>query len=319
MKNIQETKDKDPQRGHLSGNFIKSLNGEGKFAYYKDIIEFVRNDNDLDIQVRDNYFNIYYHGGNILRLGPQSQQFDKFYFYTKKEYGKEMKHKTHLEQIAKGERDGNKKDANNIINKLNNKAKNLIIKLRTSPDDYFKEAKDVMDKWFEDNPNQERKDQQEITLANRTFSSDNDLVIIDIEFAVSTKKSYNKAKNKKGKEKVCRFDMIAVDRTGQLYVIELKQNPGADSEDNTSNMKVHKEDFDNTVGKDINNDFAKEMKGIVNLKKKLHIFGDEVKVDVSKKPIFVGVYSEENGESVTKHWIDLDIQVLNYKNYKLSL
>ena len=49
---------------------------------YKDIIEFAsKRENNLDVQIRDNYLNIYYQGGNLLRIHPRSLFFDEFYFH----------------------------------------------------------------------------------------------------------------------------------------------------------------------------------------------------------------------------------------------
>ena len=55
----------------------KLTNGE-----YKEIIEFAaKRENNLDVQIRDNYLNIYYRGGNLLRIHPRSFFFDEFYFH----------------------------------------------------------------------------------------------------------------------------------------------------------------------------------------------------------------------------------------------
>ena len=46
---------------------------------YKEIIEFAaKRENNLDVQIRDNYLNIYYRGGNLLRIHPRSFYFDEF-------------------------------------------------------------------------------------------------------------------------------------------------------------------------------------------------------------------------------------------------
>ena len=73
----------------------KLTNGE-----YKEIIEFAaKRENNLDVQIRDNYLNIYYRGGNLLRIHPRSFFFDEFYFHRNV---KQLR-KTHLIEKAEKE------------------------------------------------------------------------------------------------------------------------------------------------------------------------------------------------------------------------
>lgn len=82
-------------RGNLSRRFLTELTS-GKF---RNVIKHIIDDKELDIQVRDNYLNIYYKGGNILRIKPQSFFFDKFYFYLGHPNGYP---KSHIEKVAAG-------------------------------------------------------------------------------------------------------------------------------------------------------------------------------------------------------------------------
>lgn len=83
------TKDgKYPRRGNNLN--VESLNNT---KCYQFIMDYAQNpQNGLDIQLRGNYMNIYYQGGNLLKLhiptnrsrktSPiQSDSFDKWYFY----------------------------------------------------------------------------------------------------------------------------------------------------------------------------------------------------------------------------------------------
>lgn len=292
-------------RGNLSKSFLNRLCEGDLCAIINEIID----DSELDVQVRDNYLNVYYKGGNILRIKPQSFQFDKFYFYLGHPKGFP---KTHVEKVASRKQNEinprtkqpipTEIEADQIMSELNEKYDDLMQLLPENPGSFFTKAKSVMDEWFVKWEHQERDDQQAITERNKTADSESDLAVIDIEFAVSVNKPYNKAKNSKGKNKVCRFDIIAVDYKGQLYVIELKQNEAADSDDNSANVKVHKKDFDDTIGNDIDCLFAKEMAQVVNIKKNIGLLPANVNVDISLNPVFAVAYSGKNSEAFNKKY-----------------
>jgi len=78
---IHTMKEKDYKylgRGIHKEKFVKSLvNGN-----LKQMLIAINNDNDLDIQIRNNYLNIYYKGGSIAKVNSEkSIVFDEFYFY----------------------------------------------------------------------------------------------------------------------------------------------------------------------------------------------------------------------------------------------
>ena len=136
---------------------------------------------------------------------------------------------------------------------------------------YFEELKPVMDNWVTMYNREERKRQHIISCSNRDFTPDNNLVVIDIEFAVSKNKPYNHAVNENGNQKVPKMDIIAVDKDGQLYSIELKNNLEADAEDSAQNVENHLKDFNNTLGWPEENDFAQEMSEVVKMKQEVGI------------------------------------------------
>ena len=312
-----------PLRGDFSQKFLAKLtNGN-----LRDVIKHILDDKELDVQVRDNYLNIYNKGGNILRIKPQTFFFDKFYFYLGHPNGYQ---KSHIEKVANGkEKEINprtarpipsKSEAMRIVKDLETMSENLVKYLPEHPEKYFPQAKSVMNSWFDIWSHQERHDQQDISTANRSADSDSDLAVIDIEFAVSANKPYNKAKNKNGKIKNCRFDIIAVDNFGQLYIIELKQNEAADSIKNSANVQVHKSDFDYTIGNDNKNLFAQEMAQVVTIKKALGVLPDSVHVNTLAAPIFAVAYSGNNPKAFNEKYREEGLCVIEVlSNRKLKL
>jgi hypothetical protein len=193
----------------LSDSFISDL----KSGTLKDILFYVQNDNTLDLEIREGYVNIYYRGGNILRIKEIS--LNNYQFHFDSEYFSVAK----FLSVA------------------------LLEKYKTMGDwiNYFPLMKQAMDFYFSKFTKEEREYQQLVVRDNNYSSVANgtDFFIVDIEYdnhknarfdliAVEWVSEASKRKlNKNYKPK--------------LYVIEMKYGHGALT--GSAGIKKHLDDF----------------------------------------------------------------------------
>lgn len=188
------------------------------------IVDAVKNDPDLDLQIRDGYVNIYYKGGSLLKIssfrGRQINfSFDPNYYKRKGKKGWEAE----------------------------------AAWLKETPSDasfwvkHLPELKRVMDGWFEDSNNKAERAKQQELASESTRNTSSHWIILDIEYAVWLHGERDHNKRATGR-RLCRFDMIALERTelhaaGPLtvYLVEFKQGLGA--VDGKAGVAEHAEDF----------------------------------------------------------------------------
>ena len=266
----------------ISDDFLKKLI-EGE---YKEIIDFAsKRENELDVQIRHNYLNIYYRGGNLLEVRLRSLHFDEFYFHR----GAKDMRKTHMiDKCKKGDKaciarwEDYKKKRKEMLE---------LFKEGGGMTTYCKEMTRIIDEWEKDLntigiSHDEKHAQQQISMNNR---GETDYTVVDLEYAVSRKSSFYYEGGLK--KKVPRFDIIAVDKFGQLYVIELKT--GGDAIDGESGICAHKDCFEHTIERDQDGAFVKEMSELLEQKKALKLVGKNVFIDTSKKPQFIFAFSDK--------------------------
>lgn len=245
---------------------------------YKALLKCIIDDPDLDMQIRENYLNVYYKGGSILKIKPRSFDIDKMYFFVHTEDGKSS---TDV-----------KKD-NTVLTGLKEKRNKLLSLLPSFPKEYFRQAKEVMDVWdnalSEKVEHNEKKEQQQIILAN---SKNTEYIVLDVEYAVSRNSEFNYVKTAQIKKEVPRFDIIAI-HNGRLVVIELKKGLGAVP--GTSGVKAHMDCFEYTIGQDINGVFIKEMRTLLAQKKALGLLDEIVEIK-DEKPLFMFAFADEKGK-----------------------
>ena len=255
---------------------------------YKEIIAFAsQRENELDVQIRDNYLNIYYQGGNLLRVNPRSLYFDEFYFHR----GAKDMRKTHLIDKCKK---GDKACIARWEDYKNRRKEMLDILKERDMATYCKEMKRIMKEWEADLhtigiSHDEKNAQQQISMNNRGAT---DYTVVDLEYAVSTTSNFKY--NGDSTKKVPRFDLIAVDKSGQLYVIELKT--GLKAIDGNSGIRAHIDCFKYSIELDSNNDFINEMYELLKQKQELKLIENNARIDTSKQPKFIFAFSDEPGK-----------------------
>ena len=273
-------------RGLHSSDWSDSLSEDGKLY---GLIEIVSQDKDLVLEIRDDYFNIYYKGGNMLKvMSENSFQFDYNYFKGSPELSSDDK---------KEERKGKRKELLKSLKK-NRDYKGFVCQMKKIMDKYWK--------WLEKERNrslEEKNVQHELCIRNTEQS---DYTIIDLEYQVSTDKTcpfrYQKTGTKYDGRFVSedktspRFDIIAVRNSDhQLCVIELKK--GIDAIYGLSGIGDHADSFEGSIEREPQA-FLEEMKGIVANKKGMNLLDEDFFISNSV-PEFIFAYSF-NDDSLTK-------------------
>ena len=296
---------KNVWRGTFSKHFEDKLKKGPLFS----LLNYAKEDKELDVQFRNNYINIYYKSGNILRIRPSAYEFDKFYFYTDAKNKKEYlgTRKTNILKAAKGDSKAielckkcniTQEKAKNIVEVLETKRQELFNKYLTEPSPYdpskyFEEAKKVMDNWFNVmkkegiNQHEEKEVQHKISLLNQNFAN-SDLMVLDVEYEISQKASFSNGTNP-------RADLIAVDKEGRIHVLELKF--GLKSIKGNAGVDKHLKDFKNTIQKDERGDFISEMTFLLKQKCRFGLMNvDQDIISKEKEPVFDLVFYYENPE-----------------------
>lgn len=252
----------------LNETFLKNLE-TGELSA---LLKCIKADTELDLQIRDNYVNIYYKGGNILKISPRSFYFDKMYF---NDYNTIKSSEAKKDKV--------------LLHQYKEKCKNLKKHIKSQPKEYFRQAKEIMDKWdiaLKDVVrHNEKKAQQQIAIANK---NDTDYVVLDLEYSVSRNSDffYTGSLDKA----IPRFDIIAI-HNGQLVVIELKKGLGATG--GLSGIKPHIDCFNNSIGKDTTHLFVKEMKELLEQKKRIGILDKSLTIR-DETPKFVFAFAEKD-------------------------
>ena len=274
----------------LSTTFFNNL--KDKDGLLNKILERVKNDHTLMLAIRGNYINIYYRGGNILKLDEKSEN-EYITFFDEK------------------------------YNKSDNKLSIELPKTIREKDDVKKwldalpYLKEVMDLYFTKTPKSEREFQQLIVRENNfsTISNESEYFISDIEFSDS---EYN-----------ARFDLLGVQwlanqrKNGsncRAALIEMKY--GDDSLGGASGLVKHLRDFEKLISnkesysyvlKTMENQFA-QLDKLELLKFNHSSNGVEVKLDANDKPQVIFILANHNPRSSKLLSIVSNQEVINLAN-----
>ena len=298
-------------RGLHSEKWATAFDKEGKLG---GLIEMVKNDDELVLQIREDYFNVYYKGGNMLKVSSENSfQFDYNYY------------KCEIDLDTQEQR-----------NKRIDKRRSVLESLKKTRDykTFIAEMKKLMDEYWiwlynEKHRSLHEKDTQHALCISNTESTD--YTIIDLEFQVSTRKdciyhyepsSIPRHPGVDVYEKSPRFDIIAVRNIDhRLCVIELKN--GLDALTGKSGIGDHADSFEGSIGKNPLAEFAftKEMKKLVSDKKHLELLSDDFYID-EKLPIeFIYAYAfnskDENGKEAERKSFIREQEKVCCMNYKV--
>ncbi|MDN5343498.1 MAG: hypothetical protein PWP28_2378 [Oceanotoga sp.] len=256
----------------ISNNFIKNL----KDGILKPILEYIKEDSNLILEIRNDYINIYYRGGNLLKISEKTIGISKYDFYFNNKY-------------ILNPNKTNVKITNNmkVIDSTNPKDVEKWI-------DIIPHIKYEMDKWLSKYKKLEKEYQQTIVRENNIdLAKSTDYFICDIE-------------NAKGKG---RYDLIAVKwisngakrKSGKnlrLAFVELKFGDG--SLKGSSGLEKHIKDVDEFLSNQKNIDNIKEeMKKTFNQKLELCLIENQNKIEnfSDEKPEYILVLANHDPDS----------------------
>lgn len=268
-----------PKKRGLSPRFMDAL----KTGVLKPILDLVRNDNTLDLQIRDDYINIYYRGGSLLRVQKSGSGFEGEFDLVK--YMRIQK-KIKLER----QEDRKKRRSAEKFRVRFSTLGEVSLWMERVPHDKF-----LMDRYITNHPHEEREAQQWIVRENNygSLAKSTDYFICDIEFAQSAESF--------------QFDMIAAHwpSTGRsrkntkdigLAFIEVKYGDGALA--GTAGIDKHLKDMKAFLSKRGSlRSVASQMKKVFNQKIELGLISDiNKKIDSfgTKPPEYIFIFGNHD-------------------------
>lgn len=252
---------------------LKPVFDDLRVGCLKCFLDAVKSDDTLCLEIRENYINIYYRGGNLYRINPNKGLLYDIHFDM--EY---CKHNVNILSIF------NPANFNSLKGSINyDEYVKLIPALKMEMDLYFKEH------------GKNEREYQQLVLRENSYSGsvvngngvskDTDYFIIDIEYANTINNS--------------RFDMVAVkwlstpterrsSQNASLAFIEMKYADSAHS--GAAGIKKHFEDMEKFTTPQNLSGLYSEMETIFNQKRKLGLIigvDKDLKFNTTTKPEFI--------------------------------
>jgi len=294
----------------LNEKFISDLKSEQGVLY--SLMQFILSDDSLEFMIRDNYVNVYYRGGNLLKIEQVNSRykftFDNNYLIYKKD--------TELPNAIVD----NKNTLANWISSIPFLKQNIDIYRTTKKSNLEREYQQLVVK--------------ECNELNKAISNGSEIFIVDIEYA-----------NDNG-----RFDLIGIewdrnkaslkgDYKPKLLLIEMKFGDnaidGKDKNKKTADIKQHIKDVENFTNP--NSNFLEQLKEetliILKQKRELGLFrgmkhnkNEVMDLDI-EKPDFIILLGAHNPRSIilsnvlntlpTAQNINIKFSVANFMGYGL--
>lgn len=285
------------KRGIHKPTLLRSMQ-DGKLSK---LLNIVSNNENYVVLLRDDYFNVYYQGGNVAKVnGINSVEFDKQYF---------RQHK-------------NKSDEDyNVINSQIDKATRLFKKGQYQ--EYLDLIIPAMENYFALGlkSDEEKKSQHQLCIKN-SFESSSEYTILDLEYEVSTESKFaycGKRTTKKNSKPQPRFDIVAVRKSdGKICILEFKK--GTKALENKSGLGEHAESFEFTVGfsKEKEKLFVEEMRGVLKQMKTFHLINSSVEI-LHDEVEYMFVFQEKNSEkTVNQVQVFRDKKKKEFRKYHIS-
>ena len=287
------------QRGIHKASLFKSMST----GTLRNLLDIVRTNKDYVVLLRDDYFNVYYRGGNVAEVrSDKSVDFDKQYF------------RQHQDKA---------KEDYDLINDI---AFTKALFKDGRYNEYMAKVIPAMNHYFElELKGDEEKESQHQLCISNTYGSSSEFTILDLEYQVSVRSKFAYCGERRcGKNHDSipspRFDIVTVRKSdGKICIMELKK--GTKALEGESGLGEHAESFESTVGhsKEKEKLFVEEMRYVLKQMKSLGLIDKRVSIN-SDEVEYMVVFQENRKETETPNQVKVfrDKMKEEFRKYKIT-